>query len=332
MILHPAVLSLLTGSLLTSFMLLYAGWYGVRILARWELSSGSELQLQLERRTYLISTLVCYALAFETLSLFLFVFTADRLHVLFTGAMCAAGTLNANGFGYPLLLLKISGFLLAGAWLVLNHADTRGYDYPLIRVKYALLLAIVPLSLCESYCLYRYFAGLNADVITSCCGSLFGLDRPGVAGDLAALPAIPMLAAFYLIMTATLLSGAYSCRSGRGGYFFSALGCTAFVVGIASIVSVFCLYIYQLPSHHCPFDILQQDYGYIGYPLYLSLFGAAVAALGVGVLTPFGSRGSMAGVIPGLTRRLSAVSCCLYGLFTLLVTWEMLASPLRLGS
>jgi hypothetical protein len=39
------------------------------------------------------------------------------------------------------------------------------------------------------------------------------------------------------------------------------------------------MYIYELPTHHCPFDILQREYGFIGYPLYLSLFGAVFFGL-----------------------------------------------------
>jgi hypothetical protein len=52
-ILHPAIIALVLGSLLISDMLLYAAWYGVKIL-RAGTFSGSE-QLSLERRTYLIS-------------------------------------------------------------------------------------------------------------------------------------------------------------------------------------------------------------------------------------------------------------------------------------
>ena len=31
-------------------------------------------------------------------------------------------------------------------------------------------------------------------------------------------------------------------------------------------------YIYELPSHHCPFCYLQDDYYFIGYFLYATLF------------------------------------------------------------
>ena len=67
MILQPAALALIAASLLTGFMVCYAGWYGLQILLRWDMRSGSELQLSLERRTYLISAIVNFALACQLL-------------------------------------------------------------------------------------------------------------------------------------------------------------------------------------------------------------------------------------------------------------------------
>jgi len=58
MIFHPAIIALLLGSILISFMLLYSAFYGMQILKGWTIKSGSELQLSLERRTYLISTVM----------------------------------------------------------------------------------------------------------------------------------------------------------------------------------------------------------------------------------------------------------------------------------
>ncbi len=331
MILHPAVLALIVASALTGFMVLYACWYGARILLQWEIRSGSERQLGLERRTYLISTLLCFAFAVQILSLFLYVYTADRLHGLFSGAMCAAGTLNVNRYGYPVLVLKAVTFLLAGVWLIVNHADTRGYDYPLIRIKYALLLLIAPLVLTDGILEYRYFAGLRADVITSCCGSLFSRDRAGVAGDLAALPSGPMEWLFFAGMIATAACGIRFNRTGSGGYLFSVVGTLAFFIAVASLISFICLYYYDLPTHHCPFCILQKEYGSIGYALYATLFGGGVAGMGTGALMPFRNRGTMAAVIPPLQRRLVVATLVFYLLFTLMVCCRMLLSPLRLG-
>ncbi len=331
MILQPAVLALLVGSLLTSFMLLYALCYGIRILTKWDIKSGSELQLTLERRTYLISTILSYTMAFQFLSLFLFIYTADHLHSQFSGAMCAAGTLNVNAFGYPLLVMKIVNFMFSGLWLIISHADTRGYDYPLIKIKYALLIVIAPLVILETFFLFEYFLGLHADVITSCCGSLFSIDKPGISGDLAALPSRPMETAFFAGMALTFASGLYFYWRGKGGYIFSALSLLTFAISVAALISFICLYIYELPSHHCPFCILQKEYGYVGYILYIALLGGGVAGIGTGALMPLRNSGSMARVVPSLQRRLIATNLLLYLVFTLIVSCRMIFSSLILG-
>ena len=183
MILNPSVLALLVSSLLISFMVLYSAVYGAQILKNWDIASGSELQLALERKTYLISTILSYFLGIQIISLFLFVFTVDSLCPLFVGAMCAVGTLTVNGFGYPTLILKLVNFLLAGLWLIINHADNSGYDYPLIRKKYAFLMVLTPLILAESALEIAYFLEMKPDIITSCCGSLFSPASRGIAAD-----------------------------------------------------------------------------------------------------------------------------------------------------
>ena len=331
MILHPAVLALLLIALLVSGMGVYAGYYGMRILSRWDPASGSEDQLELERRTYLVSTIMSYILSFELMSLFLFIYTADDLHTQFTGAMCAAGTLAVNSFGYPALLLKIVNFLLAGVWLIVNHADNRGYDYPLIRVKYELLNLIVPLLVLEGVLLFAYFAGVKPDIITSCCGSLFSHDSGGFSGDLASLPHRPMQIAFFSGMAVTAASGLYFYIRGRAGYLFSIAATVTFLIAVASILSFICLYFYELPSHHCPFCLLQKEYGYIGYVLYATLFGGAVAGIGTGVLMPFRKVCSLARIIPAIQRRLTLVTLACYLLFTVIVVWKMAFSALKLG-
>jgi len=311
-------------------MLLLALVNGVRILVGWDMGSGSERQLALERRTYLVSTILSYVMSFQLISLFLFIFTADRLHSLFSGAMCAAGTLNANGFGYPLLILKVVNFLLAGVWLILNHADTRGFDYPLIRVKYVLLVAIVPLVFLETFFFCSYFLGLHADIITSCCGSLFSPEKEGVASELASLPSGPTEAAFFSVMATTFIAGLYFCRKGKGGYVFSALSFASFLIACASLISFICLYYYELPTHHCPFCILQKEYGFIGYILYITLLGGAVTGLGTGALQFARRKKSLRLVVPTLQKRLATATIVLYLAFTLLVSCRMIFANLTL--
>ena len=50
-------------SFLMTAMSLSGAFFGIRIIRRWDLTSGSEEQLALERRTYLISTILSYVFA-----------------------------------------------------------------------------------------------------------------------------------------------------------------------------------------------------------------------------------------------------------------------------
>ena len=320
MILHPGVLSLLVSSLLTLVMTLAAAGFGVQILRHWDLASGSERQLVLERRTYLVSTIVSYTLGLQLISIFLFLYTVDDLSSLFVGAMCAVGSLSAGSFGYPTLLLKIATFLLAALWLILNHADSRGYDYPLIRWKQLLLLVLAPLILAEFISQAVYFLALHPDIITSCCGSLFSARDRTLATELANAPPLPMLALFYTTAGLAIAAGLRFRRRGRGAYPFALLSAVQLAVALVAVVSVISLYIYRMPSHHCPFCILQKEYLFIGYPLYLSIMTAGVCGIGVGMLHRFRSAESLGEALPSIQRRLAAIALWALALLMVLAT------------
>jgi len=101
---------------------------------------------------------------------------------------------------------------------------------------------------------------------------------------------------------------------------------------VAALISFICLFFYELPTHHCPFCILQKEYGYVGYILYIALLGGGVAGMGTGVLTPLRKSGSMVRVVPSLQRRLIAANLLLYLIFSLIVSWRMIFSSLMLGN
>ena len=329
MILHPSVIANLLAAYISSGMVLYALFYGVQILKHWDIQNGHELQLVLERKTYLISTLLSYVFGLQLLSLFLFIFTADSLAPLFVGAMCAVGTLNVDAYGYPTLALKIFNFILAGLWLILNYADNQGYDYPLIKKKYQLLTFVAPLIILEMVLESAYFLGMKADVITSCCGSLFSSERTtGIGSEIASMPALPMMWFFYIAMLCTLTNGIVFYVKGLGGYFYAVLSLLMFIVSLVSIVSFISLYIYALPTHHCPFCIIMEEYHYIGYLLYMLLFGAVVSGVGVGALIPFRQVESLQFMLGGFIGKLALASIILYAAFAALVTYKIVFSSL----
>ena len=169
----------------------------------------------------------------------------------------------------------------------------------------------------------NYFLRLKPNIITSCCGSLFSTETGGLASEMTALPSYPMKVVFYLSMALTLFSGAYYYFREKGVYLFACASGLNFFISLASIISFISVYFYELPTHHCPFCLLQKEYGYIGYALYAALLGGTISGVGVGMLMPFRGTKSLAGIVPSIQRRLALVAIVLFLIFTVIVTYRM---------
>lgn len=332
MLFQPAVIAMLLASGVTTVAVAGVAPFAWELVRRWDLRSGSERQLRLERRTYLVSTLLTLVFATQVAALLLFVFNADRMSVMFVGAMCAVGALNANALGFPALLAQVLVWFLAALWLVLNHADTRAPDYPLIRVKYGALLGMAPVVAAAGWLQLEYFRHLNPAVITSCCGRLFSADAAWVTGDVAALAAGPAMKGFHAALALALVAALAHVARGRGGYLVAASAAIAFVAVVAGIVSFVSVYVYENPHHHCPFCLLKPEYAHQGYLLYVPLFAATAAGLGVGVLQPFARVESLVTVVPRVTRRLAWIAVVGFGAVELVATFMVWRSRLTLFS
>jgi hypothetical protein len=319
-IFQPAIIALLLASAVSVVMLAAAAPFAVQVIRHWDITSGSERQLQLERRTYLFSTLAVFVMATQLLALLLFVFNADKMSVMFVGAMCAVGTLNVNAWGFPALIAQMAVFFLAAGWLAVNHVDTRAPDYPLVRSKYAALLVLLPAVAAVLWLQLEYFLNLRADVITSCCGSLFSEDTKGLTGDMAALDPVPAVIGFYATLAVAFASAAFHAQTRRGGYWVAATGIAAFVAGIMGIIAFVSLYIYEHPHHHCPFCILKPEYDWQGYWLYVPLFAATACAIAAGAVQPFRNVGSLRAVVPQVSAHLAAIAAAGFLLFALIAT------------
>jgi hypothetical protein len=313
-------------------MLCYASYEGVRIIRHWDISSGSERQLALERRTYLVSTVMNYVLGFQLLSLFLFIYTADTISPLFIGAMCAAGSLKVNGFGYPAIILKIFSFLLSGLWLILNFTDNKAHDYPLIRTKYWFLLFIAAFLIVETIVEGGYLLGLKPNIITSCCGTLFTADAETVISDLLALPRELSEAVFFISAPITMALGLCVYLKNKGAYPFSISSLIHFLISIVALISFISIYVYELPTHHCPFCVIQPEYGYVGYVLYSALLLGAVSGMGTGIIMPFRNIESLRPIIPPIQKRLALISILSNLLFLLVTGYAILFSNLSMAA
>jgi hypothetical protein len=314
MIFQPAIIALLLSSAICVLALAASAPFAFEVIRRWDIRSGSERQLALERRTYLFSTLLSLVLVVQLASVLLFVFNAEKMSGMFVGAMCAVGTLNVNPWGFPALDAKIALFFLAAMWLAINHVDSRARDYPLVRVKYALLLLLAPLLAGTAWVEAQFFLELKADVITSCCGSMFSEGSKTLAAEASAMAPLPGMFLFYgatgLAIAAASHQWAFGDgkKGGRGGYLTAVTAAGAFAAGISGILAFVSLYVYEHPHHHCPFCILKPEYGYQGYALYLPLFVATAAGLAAGAVRPFAGVASLKAVIPPFSRRLAAIA------------------------
>ena len=332
MLFQPAIIALLLAGAVSLLVLVAATPFALQVIRRWDMQSGSELQLVLERRTYLFSTLAAFVFVTQIGALLLTVFNADRMAVMFVGAMCAVGTLNANAWGFPMLYAQIAVFFMAAVWLTLNQVDNQAPDYPLVRVKYSLLLVLLP-ALAATFALQlKYFLNLRADVITSCCGSLFSEQGPTLASEASAMEARPAILLFYGALAAAVFANALHAGLRRrwSGILAALASAAAFVAAIVGILSFVSLCVYEHPHHHCPFCLVKPEYGYQGYLLYVPLFVSTAAGLGAGILQPFAGVGSLKALVPQASGRLAGAAALGFALFAAVATIMALKSNLIL--
>jgi len=288
MILHPWILGLIVGhcALLAVFSLgVINAW---QIFRGWDYNSTEEKQFLLEKKTYLVSTVMNFTLFIQILMLFLLEMAADDLADVLPGAMCAVGTLSSNSYGFPLLDIKIVSFFVYFIWMMINFLDNQIETYPLVRRKYLGLMLIYPLAVVETVLLFMFAFDLDPSVITSCCGSVYNEGTEGLGGSLAGVSASFILPLFFSIVILLLLNRFVLNRrdTGKrlGNLLEFPLWIAFFITAIAVIISFISRYIYEMVSHKCPFCFIGAEYHYYGVALYLFLFIATAAGMTGGVL------------------------------------------------
>jgi hypothetical protein len=160
---------------------------------------------------------------------------------------------------------------------------------------------------------------------------MFNASAQNLAAELAHLP--PRLAeiVFYLSVVLMLRTGINFYINNTGALVFSCFSLWLLGVSLAAIISFISLYIYELPTHHCPFCLLQREYHYFGYPLYVSLFCAGITGSGAGVINRFRTIPSLKEIIPVMQKRLCLISMICYALFTALASYPILFSDFKLS-
>lgn len=326
MFLNSWSIALVICGLVVLFLMFFAARSGVRVLLFWNPDSDANRQIMLENEIWLTSTLVQYALVVQIISLVVFVVAADNFSDTITGAMCATGSLLANDFGVPALIVKIGGVFFYGFWIVLHQLDIRSEHYPLVRLKYVYLLLLLPLLILDQALGIIYIAGLKPDIITSCCAVVFGESVGGGSNLLSGLTHNTSLVLFYGSAVVLVVSG-FLFRVVRRPWMsllFSTMWLWFFLLALMVVTTVFSSYIYALPFHKCPFCILKPEYHYIGFAIYGTLFLAAHLGMSVVVAEPLRSVEGLREVVAIFQRKAVDISLVLLSVFVCLSSYHYL--------
>ena len=323
-------IGLLSCSAVTLFLLSVGAKTGWRIFRFWNVDSDSELQIRLEEEVYLSAALVEFGFAVQLLSVAMLVLAADYFSTILVGAMCAAGSLTANGYGIPALLVKLMTLFLSAAWLVCHKLDTSSEYYPLVKRKYLLLFCILPLLFLDSTLLFLYLYNLKPDIITSCCGVLFSnqdsngfnlLNIMPTSGLLTLYGAMVFMPAFFTHRMSrqasepaavTPLTAVAALGLWAGLYFFSLVVITVHTSP----------YVYAMPHHRCPFDLLKAPFQMIGYPLYFFLHGSVIGGISCAVAALVEGQKGLAESAARLRRRAGRLSLIFLALFLLMIVYH----------
>lgn len=330
MLLSPPILALLLSSIAVGALTLVAAVAGLTAVVGWDHGSHSRLQLLRERRWFLVEISLRLVLVLQLFSIVVFIATADHLKTLFTGAMCAVGSLNASELGPAALAAKAAAFTLCGLWLVVDRAASAAASNGLVRFKAGFLgfLAIVLIG--ENIIQFRYFADLDPDIITSCCAVVFGGGGESVGASLAGLPASWTLIAFYAVFTVTVAVGAFSIVRRRSVLPYSILAAILGVISAVAVIVWIAPSYYELPTHHCPLCLLASDHGFIGYPLYAALAVAVISGTGSGLVRLLRNLDLHQTIRANEELRLCAVSVAGFVVLAAIASWPLVASPFRL--
>jgi len=284
-------------------LLLIAFLATLGLLRKWNFDVFTTEQFALENRSYLVMTIIFFVMLLKVVLLPYFVYTIDNLSDLIPGAMCGAGVIKANEYGNPLLALKIIILFLSGLWLSINTMDLKAKNYPYLKLKSWFFIIVFLLLSGEFFLDILYFTHIETTNPVSCCSVIFG--QTGGANGLPFGLDIPkLLILFYLLFALIVLTvlSDLAVMTIVASLLFG-------IVAYYAVVYFFGTYIYELPTHQCPFCMLQDHYYYVGYLLWGLLLLGVFLTIDAAV---------MQGFFKQPAKSLKRISLLLLSLFVLL--------------
>ena len=271
------IVTYLLCSFLSLILGLLAAANGLWAARRWESAGATEEQYRLEKRVYLIMTLMICGLGLRLLMVPLWFATLQSLLGSIPGAMCLTGVHNCNtpysylASGLKLLLPPFYGF-----WLLLNALDRQLASQPFLRQKLLFLAPLGILLIGESLLDAYFFLSVPYRQV-SCCSSLLDLPKASIAPTVThAWNGLALLYALLLFIGAEILYcfqiQKRSAAAAPPWWFGNKV---VMLWESALIVATFSILIYLLdvtlsplflhrPEHHCIFCLGQEVWDVLG--------------------------------------------------------------------
>ncbi|MDQ1325266.1 MAG: hypothetical protein QG564_390 [Campylobacterota bacterium] len=284
MIFSKSLVAFLFVEVTIGLLFIFSFYFAYMILTRWNFNSPSKLQYTLEKRDYFVSLILYFALSSKVVLLPFFINLLNSLSEKLPGAMCAAGVVSANEYGQLLLILKVVIIFVSGTWLILNAKDKLEVNLPYVKPRYYLYLILFFLIIFELLIEYLYFTNISTEEVVLCCSALYGANSNGLTLPFG-LDIFAVLYLFYATWVLLFLSyiKKYLLINTVANIFY-------LVLSFYALTYFFSTYVYELPTHKCPYCLFQKEYHYIGYLLWGSLIGGsfyAIAGFVVSKITRF---------------------------------------------
>jgi hypothetical protein len=249
------------------FVLLFIAFYfSVFIIKNWNYEKTTSSQYKLEKTSYLVILIIFFTLIVKIFLMPYFTYSIDNLSHIIPGAMCAAGVIKANNYGEILLALKLVILFCIGIWLIINSLDLKEKTYPYTKKKFAFYIFIFSLILIETTLDILYLSNISTKEPVMCCSVIFGSNAVG--NKIPFNLTIPILVGlFYLTFLLTIFSNIQKQK-----LINFIINIFFLYISYYAVTYFFSTYIYQLPTHQCPFCMLQKEYYFIGYFIWTTLF------------------------------------------------------------
>ena len=275
--LTPEVLSIFILNTVFAVFAMIAFYLSIKIYLGWDLNSTSKAQYKLEKQSFLAATIIKYIFVIKVPLFLFFIFTLDKISNVLVGAMCGAGVVDATEYGTYLFILKIINIYLFGYWLVLHSVDVKDEKQPYTKAKFGFFIVIFFFFILELVLEGVMFSSIDVDKMVSCCGNIYSSSATSYISNIFTIDTNIFLALFYGTFFFIIVGYFFKNR-----YLFVVANLLFIVIAIITLIVFFGTYIYEIPTHHCPFCFLQKDYYYVGYLIYTFLFLGTFYGLVVG--------------------------------------------------